>query len=129
MNTEIFPDKVENKRRQLKVVIKMNGISHSEETGTENEETETGLEFTRKDEIVFVLYGIFVFIMSYPVGKIFIREEEHPLLEMAFGSAGTKVLTAIGRFIMGYMCITIVVGGILLIILLITLIIEKREKG
>ena len=38
MNTEIFPDKVENKRRQLKVVIKMNGISHSEETGTENEE-------------------------------------------------------------------------------------------
>ena len=29
------------------------GISHSEETGTENEETETGLEFTRKDEIVF----------------------------------------------------------------------------
>ena len=126
MNTEIFPDKVENKRRQLKVVIKMNGISH---TGTENEETETGLEFTRKDEIVFVLYGIFVFIMSYPVGKIFIREEEHPLLELAFGSAGTKVLTAIGRFIMGYMCITIVVGGILLIILLITLIIEKREKG
>lgn len=105
------------------------GISHSEETGTENEETETGLEFTRKDEIVFVLYGIFVFIMSYPVGKIFIREEEHPLLELAFGSAGTKVLTSVGRFIMGYICITIVVGVILLIILLITLIIEKREKG
>lgn len=63
--------------------------------------------------------------MSYPVGKIFIREEEHPLLELAFGSAGTKVLTSVGRFIMGYMCISIVVGGILLI----TLIIEKREKG
>ena len=100
------------------MVIKMNGISHSEETGTEIEETETGLEFTRKDEIVFVLYGIFIFTMSYPVGKIFIREEKHPLLELAFGVGGVKVFTAIGRFIMGYMCITIVVGGILLIALM-----------